>query len=254
MPDLMARVIALDEDDEFRPDDDVDRFIEVLAEITSTGTPADISELPLVVATEADALVERARLLSRLRAEHPALVAGPLRADQQYFVGTASMPPPSARLFLAADAADAAERQPAPASTKPFDLGLFTSTGDGAGYGMWRRYLEINRGSTLFPLPWRTWSLRVAENLTVREITSAVDWTAFVLEHPRRQGPLLYPDWAAAARDYDAVHMTLSAIAATQGLLLATAAGPVAAPYWDVESTLWLRWRFTGATLVETAR
>lgn len=251
MPDLIARVAALDEDDEFRPDDDVERFIEVLEEVTSTGTPADVSGLPLVAATDADALLARCRLLGRLRAALPTLVDGPLRADAQYFVGTANMPPPSADRFLAPNTAAG---QPAPASTKPFDLGLFTSTGDGAGYGMWRRYLEINRGSSLFPLPWRTWSLNAATDLTVREITSAADWAAFVREHPRRHGPLLYPDWVAAAANYDAVHMTLPAIAATQGLLLATETGPVAAPYWDIESTLWLRWRFTTATLMETVR
>lgn len=43
----------------------------------------------------------------------------------------------------------------------------------------------------------------------------------------------------------------LHAISATQGLDLHTGDGIVAAPYWDVESTSWLRWCVASAELVE---
>jgi hypothetical protein len=56
----------------------------------------------------------------------------------------------------------------------------------------------------------RVWAIEVNRRpVVVREITSAADWVEFVLSHPCREGELLFPDWLAVARDYDAVHMTL---------------------------------------------
>jgi hypothetical protein len=74
----------------------------------------------------------------------------------------------------------------------------------------------------------------------------------FVLSHPRRERGWLFPDWNSVAHQCDGVHMTLRAIAATQGLYFPTEQGIVAAPYWDIESTLWLRWCFGSVRLVET--
>jgi hypothetical protein len=48
--------------------------------------------------------------------------------------------------------------------------------------------------------------------------------------------------------------MTLAAIVATQGFTFASPAGPIAAAYWDLETTLWLRWRFETVTLREVLR
>jgi hypothetical protein len=62
------------------------------------------------------------------------------------------------------------------------------------------------------------------------------------------------PDWSAVSRDVDAVHVTLPAIVAAQGFGLRTARGITAPAFWDVESTLWLRWRFASARLLETTR
>lgn len=63
---------------------------------------------------------------------------------------------------------------------------------------------------------------------------------------------MLYPDWRAVAQRYDAVHMTLRAIAATQGLLFPTDEGQIAPTFWDVESTFWLRWCFRSVRQVAT--
>jgi len=38
-----------------------------------------------------------------------------------------------------------------------------------------------------------------------------------------------------------------------QGIGFPTEDGIVAAPYWDVESTFWLRWSFDVATLIEVS-
>jgi hypothetical protein len=45
--------------------------------------------------------------------------------------------------------------------------------------------------------------------------------------------------------------MTQRAVVASQGLYFASSAGIIAPPYWDVESTLWLRWSFTSTELIE---
>jgi hypothetical protein len=43
--------------------------------------------------------------------------------------------------------------------------------------------------------------------------------------------------------------MTAAAVAATQGLCFREGDLITAPAYWDVESTLWLRWVFDGVTL-----
>ena len=72
-----------------------------------------------------------------------------------------------------------------------------------------------------------------------------------LLRKPQCGRSSLYPDWRSASRDYDAVHMTLQAIVATQGIYLRAGVRIVAPPSWDIESTLWLRWCFRGPELVD---
>lgn len=233
-------------------------FIWVLERTTSTGTPRDVRALPCLSPLDADGLLGSSRLLTRLAEVVPEIVTGPLRLDSQYWVGAGkpsfvpSFGPrgelsPKESVFIGVSEATAMDP-----STKPFGVGLFTSTGVLGTHGMWRNYLDLNRGSTLHPLPWHTWAVEPHRSVRVHEITTASEWVEFVLSHPRREHELLFPNWGSVARDHDAVHMTLRAIGATQGLYFPTAQGIVAAPYWDIESTLWLRWCFGEARLVET--
>lgn len=203
--------------------------------------------------TEADAAVSGCRLVGRLRAVVPEIVTGPVHLDAQYWIATGKPPhrPPAEPQLNESHFTDATSAVGLPASTKPFGVGLFTSTGVLGGHGMWRTYLDIHWGSTLFPLPWYTWAVRPHRSAVVHEIASAAQWADLARSYPRMEGELIYPDWRRVARDYDAVHMTLHAISATQGLDLHTDDGIVAAPYWDVESTLWLRWCFASAELVD---
>jgi hypothetical protein len=110
---------------------------------------------------------------------------------------------------------------------------------------MWWSYLEMHRGSTLFPHPWRVWAVRAAPDAKVLEIASASEWVDFVSADASSTDGLLYPDWNAVAGHWHAIHMTVAAIAATQGIRFSLGRRVVAPPYWDVESTLWLRWVFT---------
>lgn len=210
--------------------------------------------MPCVSARAADAVVKRSRLLARLALVVPEIVTGPLRLDAQYWVSTgkpgflpASEPTLGESRFV--DPSDGALRA---ASTKPSAVGLFTSTGVLGTHGMWRTYLDLNRGSTLYPPPWHTWAVAPRRAAAVREIASAAEWVDLVRSHPRREHGLLCPDWGSVARHHDAVHMTLRAIVAIQGLHLTSGRGTVAAPYWDVESTLWLRWCFDSVRFIET--
>jgi hypothetical protein len=138
-----------------------------------------------------------------------------------------------------------------PPDAKPFGLGLFTSTAVFGGHGAWRTYLDLQQGSSLFPPPWYTWAVELEPAATVVEVSSAADWVELVESHPLRAGGLTYPDWASLGRNCDGVHMTVRAIAATQGIVLRLREGFAAPPYWDVESTLWLRWRVRSAELVD---
>jgi hypothetical protein len=184
----------------------------------------------------------------------PEIVTGPLRLNLQYWVGAREpsgrpkreLTPGESHFIGVSDAT------PVETSTKPFYVGLFTATGVLGTYGMWRTYLDLNEYSSLHPRPWHTWAVELHPNVAVQEIASASQWVEFVLSHPRREGELLFPDWNSVARQCDGVHMTLRAIAATQGLYFPTEQGFIAAPYWDVESTFWLRWCFDSVKLVET--
>jgi hypothetical protein len=136
-------------------------------------------------------------------------------------------------------------------STKPFSVGLFSSTGIGGTYGMWHLYLEATQ-SSLFPQPWYVWRVRPRDDAQVLEISSATAWAEFVLAYPLQRDGLLCPDWNAAANVYDGVHVTLQAIIAMQGLSPRSGLGLLAPTFWDVESTLWLRWVFSTTRFVET--
>jgi hypothetical protein len=108
---------------------------------------------------------------------------------------------------------------------------------------MWSVYLELHRGSSLHPQPWAHEAVPVAEDVDVADVASAADWAGLVSRHPRRWQNLTYPDWPALAREHAGVHLSAAAIAAAQDFNLRLPDGGATAPlYWDVESTVWLRW------------
>ncbi|MEU4800094.1 hypothetical protein [Streptomyces sp. NPDC023327] len=198
---------------------------------------------------EADELADTCLLLARLARDEESLVRGPLDRTRQHWIGTAPHalaphrhPAPDPDRFTAPG------EHPGPPGTKPFHLGLYTSTARHDGPGMWRTYLDI--GSTLHPRPWHTWHLPVtAPAGDILDIGGACDWAAFVGRYPLVHGDDVHPDWAAAARDHAGIHMTLRAIVAAQGFRVRVPAGLAAAPFWDIESTLWLRWCFAAPRL-----
>jgi hypothetical protein len=236
-------------------DVDVAHFIHTLDVVTPMEAmeARERDQLPVVSAEEADAVIERCELLGRLAKKAPEIVLGPLIRCSQYWVATGRpdylpsrvrIPDPS-QLVEVSDDTDMA------ASTKPFYVGLHTSTGFLGTFGMWLAHLTLKRGSTLYPLPWHVWSVQVREDARILGITNATEWVRFVLDHPLHRGPLVYPDWKLVADSWDGVHLTVRAIAAAQGIWFSVGRQLVAAPYWGVESTFWLRWSFASTNLVQ---
>ncbi len=231
-------------------------FVQVMDDATNTQMADEAGDPAILEPSAADALTGACHLLERIGQSNPSLVRGPLDAARQHWIGTpqhapspAAPPAPVRERFIGAEDASTL-----PPSTKPFDLGLFTSTATRSGLSMWRAYLDLNRGSDLYPLPWYTWEVRVSEVCSVLDITSAREWAEFVAAYPRTEGGLLYPDWHKVVGAFDAVHMTARAVVATQGFNFPTPRGLTAATYWGLESTLWLRWRFDSVRLRETTR
>jgi hypothetical protein len=238
---------------------------------TSMATSArqEVGDLAVIAPDAADEITASCRLLSELARDEPGLVGGPMARRSQHWIAVGR--PASHDELPRPDELPAPDEMPAPSgvpgparsrfvdahaaasiapSTKPFDLGLYTSTATRRGRSMWRTYLDMFRGSNLYPLPWYTWELS-AGDIPVLEIVSAHEWARFVETYHRPSGGLIYPDWQAVATDYDAVHLSLSALVAIQGLNFPTARGLTAATFWDVESTLWLRWRFSSMRLLD---
>lgn len=247
LADLTNRIARLDREPG-NPTSDIAHFVSVISRFAGPGTPGR-PDRTVVSPSDADALAAESALLRRIERVTPDIVAGPLSAAAQSWISTGKpshRPPgerePSERHFIPAFGADL------PPSAKPFDVGMFTSTGVPS---MWRVYLDLHGDSALYPRPWWTWSVTAPPDVDVYEIDGAARWVDLVTCHPVRHDGLLYPDWAAIARRFDAVHITMRAIAAAQGMFFSAPDGPVVAPFWDVESTFWLRWRFTATELVQ---
>lgn len=241
---LRTRVARLDEGRlpvvEFPADRRLLRFILVMTSYTNTTFAGVVDGQPVLSPSDADELVASCHLLTDIARNEPTLVSGPVDHGRQQWIGThrpsASSTPSRSRLIVPDD-------RTAP-STKPFDTGLYTSTSTANGRGMWRTYLDTVRGSDLHPLPWHSWHLRADDDVSVLEIASAGEWADFVGAYPRAHRDMIHPNWRGVASDFDGVHVTLRAIAAIQGFAFLTPHGPSAPAYWDVESTLWLRWCF----------
>ncbi|MFD9409680.1 hypothetical protein ACFWBN_22060 [Streptomyces sp. NPDC059989] len=229
-------------------------FTSVMSLWTEPETAAQTGGRNVIAAADADEVADSCVLLRLLSRHEPSLVQGPLDRTRQHWIGTGPHElTPSRHPTLARERFTTPREAPTrPPSTKPFHLGLYTSTAQRNGPGMWRMYLD--QGSNLHPPPWHTWELHVTDPAAaVLEITGACDWAAFVGRYASVHADAVFPDWGEVAEDYAGVHVTLRAILATQGFRFAVEDGLTAPPYWDIESTLWLRWCFSSIRLVEVA-
>lgn len=226
-------------------------FVGVMNSWTDARMETEVRLRAMLEAARADALAANSRLLTEIGRFAPALVAGPVDIASQLWVTTGQSAwngsAPSERSFVV-------PCQQGRDTTQPHGFGLWTSTASVGGASMWRVYLEPWRHVGGIPVPWYTWALRVKVGVKVIEINSATQWADLVCAYPRACAGSIYPDWVAIADEFDGVHMTLPAIVAAQGFYLKTRRGLVAPTFWDVESTVWLKWQFSGAKLLEELR
>jgi hypothetical protein len=226
---------------------DVDGFIRVLRRVFHV----EGVRIPVVTAHDADVAVAASRLLARLGDVAPQIVSGSLDRSSQYWISTAKFPWLKPRdPHLSEDKFATVGSSTVP-SAKPFYVGLYTYTGVAGSRGMWREYIEHAVSGTGFERPWHVWKICASPSARVWEVNTASSWAALGMHYPLIKDGLIYPDWSAIAEDYDAVHLTAMAIAAIQGVRVSTEMGLLAPSYWDVESTLWLRWRFEALSEVE---
>jgi hypothetical protein len=247
---LSDRVSALDAQPTYADihgdvDPDLAHFIRTIAAITPPGSEAQYP--PPVAAHAADEILATSKRLERLRKRAPEVAVGPLARREQHWIATGRPAhlPPRASALDPKQFVDVTAQAHVPVSTKPFEVGLYTSTAVFGTFGMWWCFLKLNSQSTLFPHPWTIWALEAAPDADVLEIATAAQWVDFVSANPLASEGLLYPDWKAVASRRDGVHMGAGAVVATQGICFSSNGHMVAPPYWDVESTLWLRWSFT---------
>lgn len=239
------------------PSDDVGHVIHVVQQIVPLGDSPDEGRMPILTPVDrADAIQRRCRVLDWLSGVVPSVVDGPVDLAAQYWIATGQRPDPQPvdRVFreerFVAINADALHIP----TVKPFGCGLFTSTGLFDTPGMWRMYLRGYEDSSLYPDPSITWHVRPRHDVAVYEIDGATRWVELLDSYPRIHQGLVYPDWARIAELYDAIHVTLRAVVATQGISFAGRGGPTAPPFWDVETVWWLRWCFSSAEPVASGR
>lgn len=226
----------------------------VLDAITHTSI-ADRSEA--IEPAVADAVAGTSVLLSRLRALAPEIVDGPVALDRRSGWAPARRPGSSFRVPCCGPCRTptcgrqrssmsgiSPTSRPAPSRSGA----ACTPRPPSGGEGLWEIHLDTTRTS-LFPRPWYVWAAPARPDARVREIPTAAAWAEFVSSYPLEHDGLIYPDWCRVARDYDGVHLTLHAVAATQGIELRVDGATIAAPYYGVESTFWLHWAFSAPQL-----
>lgn len=231
-----------------RRDDPRGHFADVMSSWTDAVAEEWVDREIPIAPTVADGIVANSALLKEIVASDPCLVAGPMDRRKQRWTptGPAALTgeAPSRARFMAVD-------QSRPVRVKPSQFGLYTSTGTSTGPSMWRLLLGPG-GSPARPLGRYTWALDVEQDARVAEIVTASDWVQLVCAHPYLDGDRVLPNWADIAQRFDAVHFTLPVIAAIQALSVRAGDAIIPAAYWDVETTFWLNWRFSGVHLLES--
>lgn len=228
----------------------LDLLIDALGRTTREYLLMTYGTLPESSPAELDHIVSESPIIRSILEDLPGL-SGPLQRASQMWVEAAptSFAPRRQTVALSATSFKAVASG---VFGKPTH-GLYTSTLLAPpALSMWRRHIERLQGS-LFPAPYRTYHISVLETARIAEITSAEAWSDLVSQFPVERDGLNYPDWLAIAAVYDGVHLTLPAILASQGIVLLSGERKIAPMFWDVETTLWLRWCFSNPVIISEA-
>jgi hypothetical protein len=134
---------------------------------------------------------------------------------------------------------------------------IFTTTGPvGSLPAVELGVSEDNAGDETFEV----WTVGIGPGARVREIGGPADWAGLTAEFPRdvtasrhddwdrwtgRAGPWMLPDWAAVARDWDGIHLSVGGYLLTSGEAMAVGDGWTLLAGWEADRTLWLNDVFT---------
>jgi hypothetical protein len=206
----------------------------------------------VIGAIEADELVSSSQLVSMISSDDAPIAEGPLSRTEQHWIPTNrnSSTPDAARIpAVTRFVRPGLQLDARPSAHHLRGGGLYTSTPATVGKGMWELYLNMFP-SQMTPRPWCVWAIAVRDDPVI-EIASASDWVRFMERFGRKEDDgLVYPVWRDAANDFAGLHVTARAVAAAQGFSFRTRVGLTAAPFWDVEQTIWFRWAFESSHLV----
>ena len=130
--------------------------------------------------------------------------------------------------------------------------GLYTST-EMAGTSAFLAGSVACSGD-LGPLVYPVARYRLTVDPTARifRVDGPAAWHRLCLTYPASEpggllGGLIVPDFAAVAREWDAVHLALGGLLTAEQVRVDGLAGATELQGWDIEQTVWLRWVFDEA-------
>lgn len=134
------------------------------------------------------------------------------------------------------------EDPPSPTG-KPAIGGLFTCPGSARWPGLWHIYVPVK---SVFDAPYVAWRLHTPPDARVLELKSAVDYCELVLRFPAKSISGLTVNWNEASTFFDAIAIGPLALAAADCVGFTYRGEEIAASFWGVPTTLWLKWEFVG--------
>lgn len=222
-------------------------FVSITRRWTDSFVEIEAGPYAAVTPRTADTVTQCCRLLTEIKEFDPSLVTGPISMSKQLWLqGRQSAwnhEPPTLERFVM-------PRNSKQEGVKPFGVGLYTSTSAIAGISMWGAMIGFGESRSVDAQSRSIWAIDVDADANVIEISNAASWVEFVCTYSRTSNGTVLPDWVRIAKEFDGVHITLAAIVAAQGFYFNTKQGVIPPVFWDVETTLWLRWCFTDASPV----
>ena len=200
--------------------------------------------------TVADALEHggRLRVLARAVLEHPATGwwFAPLDPEHQVWISHDKGPPDSANWQCPNSPPDQWERY----AQKPLiEQYQRTSTLVGEDTSFFVAVDGYVGDLDIYTLPFECWELLVDHDVQVFEVHGPTDWNRLCVRYPARgttdgappDPEWLVPDWAAAAEDWDGVHLSLGGLLTAEQVRHQSKDGISMLNFWQAEQTYWLR-------------
>lgn len=123
--------------------------------------------------------------------------------------------------------------------------GFYTSTASARTSGA-IALLTNGYGDYQLDLPIVRYRIQIDANARVYEVISPDTWYALCASYPEiGEDGRLVPNWAAVAKDWDGVHLSLGGLLASEQVPVDGSAGWAELSNWDTEQTVWLHWVFS---------